>query len=503
MVNRRLAICIILIFGIIYAIFPICMEREGDGLEYAFMVPENAESNNYEYVESVADVFKSQCVHYRTVNGRFALHVAVQIFCGLLPQWMFGVVNGIMFILTVVFCGKFSGANLRHPGVALTLSALIFFYICRTTFDAAYQVGYLWSSAAISGFLLLYKRMGERPGKKVARLILCGVIGLFCGSLHEAFSVPVSILLITHWIIRGWRLTPAQYSMAICFGIGALVELAAPGNFVRLETYTQDNILARIFFIVYHLNMLWLLALAILIARRQMKKCGNEWSVKGYYNANKTYLIAIGVSIMVFAIAGLVYLNTMQGVNLLLTLVILRTLPEQRLNKLWSTLAVAAVVVVIISLSCEMALANTKYREIKRQYFNSDDGIVELPQPLYGYDYRTAEALCIPITWVARAENPSFPEVHIYPEGLKGLKEDADTSYIRTLGDQGWLMVNSKHHPHRFFIEKYLFGKRVDRHPVEFNADALGFVAESDNWCAVAYCNEHKALFEAKVTMEE
>jgi hypothetical protein len=497
--NRALVIGVFILFTLIYYLFTAFKVKEGDGVEYAFMVPESVETNPYQYVENLSDIWHSQCTHYRVVNGRFVLHFIVQIYCRLLPYQAFAISNAFMFLLMTLLMAKLTKLDISDIRKTLVLNCLTFLYICHTSFDTAHQVGYLWSSVGMLSFLVMYRDMRSHNALKI---IPATVAALLLGSLHEAFVIPVSALIILDFLRHRCRITPQQYCMAIAFGIGAIITISAPGNYVRLSTFSRTPIfLAPIFFCI-NLAMGWALIILLLIRRLDRRLPLEKRSIRRFIRQEWVIFSAIVVGLATFAIAGVVYRQALQGINFLFIILILKILTEYKLNKFWLTALTIITLTVLYVVYEHYEIRNMKYTEIQRQYYSSDDGIVVLPQPLYGEQYRKAEILCIPYAWIARTRDRNAPDLHIYPEGLKAVPDDRDTTFLRPLGDEAWLMVNSKAHPRTFLLSKYLFGVKFSEHPIDFSSDALGLVKETDAWTAVAYYNDHKPLFKTEITLQ-
>jgi hypothetical protein len=498
--NRSLVIAIFALFTIIYYLFTAYKVKEGDGVEYAFMVPESVETNPYQYVENLSDIWQSQCTHYQVVNGRFLLHFVVQIYCGLLPYQAFAISNAVMFLLMALLLAKLMRIDLRECRNALCVNCIAFLSICHTSFDAAHQIGYLWSTVAMLCFLVMYRNMQWYRWLAVVGAV---VASLLIGSLHEAFAIPICALLIVDCCRNRGRLSAQQYAMAIAFGIGALITIAAPGNYVRLSTFKTTAIWMAPMQFAINLLMGWALLILLLIKRFDRRLPKPQRRIRAFIRREWVLFTAILVAMMAFAISGVVYRQAVQGINFLFVLLILKVLREYRLSKFWMVMYMLITVVTIYEVAVEYNICNRKYAEVQRQYYGSKDGIVVLPQPLYGEEFRRAEVLCIPYTWVARVKDRTAPDLHIYPEGLKEVPDDCDTTFLRDLGNETWLMVNSKSHPRTFTLAKYIFGIKITQHTVDFSSNALGLVKETDKWTAVAYYNEHKMFFKVRIELQD
>ncbi len=497
--NRALVIGVFILFTLIYYLFTAFKVKNGDSIEYAFMVPESVETNQYQYVENLSDIWHSQCTHFMVVNGRFILHFIVQIYCGLLPNQAFAISNAFMFLLMTLLMAKLTKLDLSDIHKALLLNCLTYLYMSKIFLDTAYQVGYLWSSVGMLSFLIMYRDMRSRNALKI---IPATVAALLLGSLHEAFAIPVSALIIFDYLRRRGHITPQQYCMAIAFGIGTIITISAPGNYVKLSDCNRMPLLLAPMFFCINLNMGWALIILLLIRRQDRRLPLEQRSIRRFIRQEWVIFSAIVVGLATFAIAGVVYRQALHGINLLFIILIFKILSQYKLGKFWLTALVIITMAMMYSNYKHYEICNRKYTEVQRQYYSSDDGIVVLPQPLYGEQYRKAEILCIPYAWIARSKDRNAPDLHIYPEGLKAVPDDRDTTFLRPLGDEAWLMVNSKAHPRTFVLSKYLFGVKFSEHPIDFSSDALGLVKETDAWTAVAYYNDHKPLFKTEITLQ-
>ena len=83
-------------------------------------------------INSLKEIFDSQCVYYMGRNGRFVTHCVVQFFCGLAGKGAFAVCNAVIWPLFVVMLTRVSGFDWRrHVGALFMLMALAF--VCLRT----------------------------------------------------------------------------------------------------------------------------------------------------------------------------------------------------------------------------------------------------------------------------------------------------------------------------------------------------------------------------------
>lgn len=506
MVKRKIASWLIMIsFAIVFFQFADSRFLEGDGVEYGFVVPESTATNKYTPIDSVGDIISSQVTHYQVVNGRFLTHCVVQLFCGILGQDAYAFMNALMFLLLVILVSTYFDVTQDHPGRVLSTTLICFITFFPVRFDPAFQIGYLWVGVAVASFMIMFFKTRTHKAWQIA---LAGVWAFVVGSLHEAFSIPFGAMLLVWLIQRRFKASRLQWVAGICFAAGMIVELAAPGNYVRLGEFEKSPWLVRPLLELMFLPVAWICLAAWIYRKRYMRKVRS----RTIWAELREDMVAPGwgaVMACVFMfLTGLVYRNALIGVNLLLVYLCLRILPRHKMPK-WLYAALIIICAVWIPLrTLDQGLSNAKYRHVWQSYSMSDDGIVELPQPYYGVEYRKAEVLASPYVWRLRRDDADAPELHIYPQGLKAIPEHCDTNALIELGGQGWLMIQSKKNPATFTLTKKVgpqgftdmpFSHRV----IDFTPGSLGFVKETDTWSAVAYVNENKWLFSTDIFMME
>ena len=111
-------------------------------------------------IQTLRDIFVSQCDHYMLRNGRFLVHCVVQLFCGILGVEIFRIFNTIMFVLfcamtTRLVCGTKRASIMWYVVAAFA----IWLFIPRIGFtvlgNIACGVNYLWVGVATLFFILL------------------------------------------------------------------------------------------------------------------------------------------------------------------------------------------------------------------------------------------------------------------------------------------------------------------------------------------------------------
>lgn len=193
-------------------------------------------------LSGIADIVRSQAVHYAIWGGRSVTHFLAQLFL----YWgkpIFNVFNAVMYVLLLIeICTlagkKGSGLNWR---LMLAVHAVLFFLVpffgvVFLWLDGA--CNYLWGTALALIPLLI--AVSERENgffdagwkRGVLALPLCLIAGWT--NENTACGVFAASLLLLVWDkvkgrkVRGWRIAAAAAQM-----IGVALLLLAPGNFAR------------------------------------------------------------------------------------------------------------------------------------------------------------------------------------------------------------------------------------------------------------------------------
>lgn len=230
------AICGIAYFFLIRQYIP-CVED----LVYRFSKINNTP------IDSISDAIFSQIYDYTHINGRFLVHTLVQYFCGMTNPVIFFVISSIVFavlIMTMTWLVRFLNFTIISADkYVLTLGILLLIPRIGMTYfgHIAFVINYLWSSAIYVCFLAIYiylKR--EKPSCKTWQSILLCLFAFIAGTWQESFSIGIAGTLFIYHLISIKDTKGLLLSFLLCFAIGAIVGIFAPGNFVRFSQNVND-----------------------------------------------------------------------------------------------------------------------------------------------------------------------------------------------------------------------------------------------------------------------
>ena len=186
-------------------------------------------------LESIGDVVESQWFGYFDHTGRVVSHFLWQAACFLFAEnkLPLDIFNSAVFTMMTVLIYMHIKGTMKEPDVIL----LLFILVCLFSFVEGFgQVflwvpgvfTYTWMVALVLLFLLPY-----RKGKGYA--VVMFILGLLAGCSVENLSIGCSVVLYIYLYYRRKELHSWEITGAIGFWIGAVILLAAPGNYVRMD----------------------------------------------------------------------------------------------------------------------------------------------------------------------------------------------------------------------------------------------------------------------------
>lgn len=259
-----------------------------DDMEYPFIC--GVEGHNYIYYFS--DIISSQIHHYIHINGRFLIHCMVQWFCSYGDLELYFLISTIFFILILINCSYLIKRRTKNKnGLVYSVLFLALLYLLMpvigSTFfgSVAFVCNYMYSCAVYLLFYAIYIHIKEdKVNYKWYINLLLFFFGIACGSWHESFSIGISgALLIYHsidlYINKNFKEKFSLFFLVLGFGIGTLIVVLAPGNFVRAETVGIGpiNIISRLKGIIFHPFVIVTIFTLIIACFIDMRK-GNKWA---------------------------------------------------------------------------------------------------------------------------------------------------------------------------------------------------------------------------------
>ena len=225
-------------------------------------------------ITSVQDIIPSMAAHANTMNGRLIAHFMAQFFL-LLPDWIFDVVNTLVFVIQIPLIVRISNRtgsqnNLLHAGVFCAMWAYeLAFGEVNLWLDGA--CNYLWNVTVGLLFIQPYVDcfMNEGPGRmrmpKVLFLVLAFVMGGWgeSGSAAFIFMAVVMIALCRFW---QHKKTPAIYFAGLAMAMAGYISMyLAPAQATKGGAMSLMGLLGGLFRCLVRLSDIWVLVVVFAI----------------------------------------------------------------------------------------------------------------------------------------------------------------------------------------------------------------------------------------------
>lgn len=277
----------------------------------------------FQKIENVSDLIESQNVHYMVVNGRYAVHLIVQLFCGKFGLLAFSICNVIVWLSIIYQLMNIADKKISQDTRFLCLSIILIFltFIFRVT--PSVQINYVWVAAAnLLFFRILFKK--EYSSWLLIPLFIFSVI---VGNGNEAFSSGIGVALLIY-VLRSFKTMSLQrWFMTTGYGIGALLLITSPGAWHRLD-YVEDTSLIQILISA----ATGLIPSIILIVTILIIGLRNKSEFRAIITDLWFYLIAFIVCLVFTASTGAVWQRPFCGANFMAVTILMMILKDKILK---------------------------------------------------------------------------------------------------------------------------------------------------------------------------
>ena len=430
-----------------------------DAIGYRFLVSDKLNECSMVPVRSLADVWVSQVHHWHSVNGRFVCHFIVQIFCGLLPQWVWAVANGAVYGFLAWLCARWT--KIFGQGVWIGMATLLI-SVPRLAFSPPMQVNYMWGYVVELSFIYLFLARGNAKSGygSVVRVVVWTVLAFCAGQWNEAFSVPIGVGLVVLFLDRKGRFTGNQWVGFIAFSAGALLLCLAPGNMVRLsgeinEGFKPVDYIRHFTFAFYPLVAGGLIA-CLLFGRKRVSEMFRD------VKKHAVILMLCGIVCGSYVFGLLTGFSSGNRVVAAVPLVVILFL--NLLGRTGRPHFGGLIILLVGGGVCAVARlekareTNTRYEMYDVLYRESSDGRVYVPVSILETDWREDRFASFFITYQRKSEVPGAPAIKLLPEEARGLAEgpakDSDFNAVIPLSERSWLFVRSEKSPARFLLKR-------------------------------------------------
>lgn len=460
--SRYLPLIMAGILGFLFALLPV---QAGDALRYAFIFPDDFYADYIGRVGSLADIWLSQANHWHTVNGRVLTHFIIQIFCGLLPRWLFAILNGCAWMVLFRIVCRLADIRIlsfKWASVVLLLFSVALFPL---TTDIPVQVNYVWTAAVVFGWIMAF--LSSRHSTSVTKNLLFMLWGFIAGACHEGFSIPVCIVLAAYMLAEKGRIGSFRRARIAGFLAGTALLISAPGNRLRisLDSGISFSLLNGIEQSLPALVLPALFIISYLLLKKREKR------VRPGFTETILLILAMASILLSLALRFKYGVRSLFPATILFTILCCRNL--WRLSGAWPLKGIAVCWLAVVAMAAVkiygIAESNSTYREIERQYLESVSkkvpGRVYIPDSKYIHVFCAySEKIKAPaLEETVRSVKPSMPSLRVFPKSFKGMRLERDSNYSVEFMPQAWILARSKANPADFAIEKTLLPGIINR----------------------------------------
>lgn len=248
-VKKISIISLFIAFGIIVYLRTSYQTQLSDDLLYKFVLDDGPLGYNVSYdreVLSLADAIESQNNQYRASNGRYIVHVIVQMFAGSWGWSSFAVFNTLLFLIAILLTGLLviPRQNVKNPiRWVLLFIAFLYLFQCngKLWYSIAGSLNYLYPIALCSSFFIVFNKIRNNQIKlNIFQIISCILLGFFTGWSQESYSVPLAGGVLIWLIYHRKDYKRKIWLLVLPLWLGTILNVIAPGNFVRMG-YQPDH----------------------------------------------------------------------------------------------------------------------------------------------------------------------------------------------------------------------------------------------------------------------
>lgn len=465
----------------------------GDDIHYGFSC---TPGKQHIWISSISQIIESQNSHWLFLNGRYVAHFLVQLFIGMIGQQVFSIVNAVVYVLFMLLISQVAGVDIKNPRafIAMIMMALFSF---QTKFTPSCQIGFIWTFSLVLFYLNLFFKKDFRPQWWIVFVLV--VYSMIAGNGQEALSIGIGGALIIYWAFNMRRMTRTQYLMMLSFGIGALLNCLSPGAISRavaeeggssiINSLVQFFIEARAFYMLL-IVVIW--------------KCYKINIVK-IYKSNMFYWNAWAILLGFNFILGVKSNRQIFGEELMALIISFRLIGSYKIQNVWMFLLGILLTLSYVMIGVSDFQSYRQWKEIKKQYALSENGIVyvDMNRPLEDLWYahmKVADRITFSkigddtYKWVERHSNrflhhfyPGKPDCIIVSPLLRGKDSLNLKSQIILIKFGVYLIIQNKKLPKNPVLKSFSrYGNAIDTivEPIDMSQN---IVIETPYWKARQY----------------
>lgn len=227
-------------------------------------------------ITSILDIIPSMAAHAQTMNGRLVAHSVAQFFL-MLPDWIFDIVNSLMFILPIpliarISLGKGKQNNILHVAIfcAMWVYELAFGQV-NLWLDGA--CNYLWNIGLGMLFIVPFVDYYMFDGQtekfssllSVPFLILSFIMGSWGESGSAAFIFVAAALTVLGCVWQHKKLRPIHLAGILLAVAGYITIYLAPAQADKGGSLSLSSLCFGLAYCLLRLSDMWTLVVAFAI----------------------------------------------------------------------------------------------------------------------------------------------------------------------------------------------------------------------------------------------
>lgn len=363
-------------------------EKTSDDLLYSFKLDNNplGYNNFQEPIETLSDAIESQKNQYFHSNGRFVVHILVQMFAGPWGKKAWSIfLASLMGGSIILFIYYTVPVNKRLNPIYWILASFCFLYLFQDNSLDWYLIclgmNYLYPIFLTLAFLIFIRISSYWRSNNLFFYFLLSFIGLITGFSQECFSLPLSGALFFYLIyslFNHHKIDKKIWTLTLSLWIGTICLVIAPGNFVRLEggksifVSLYDGLLFLI-----NTKLIWLLLITVILIGLK------RFNFKIISKKNYIDVSAFILSILLGLIANS-FPQSFNGVSLFAGILLFKLIAQLEIKSIPRLSLISISLLAVLTVNQIRIIHYTKrfqniYRQYIEDYQNSTTGII--PEP--------------------------------------------------------------------------------------------------------------------------
>lgn len=328
-------------------------------------------------IEGIKDIITSQISMYKNWTGRVPVHTCIQ-FLLYVGTWLYKIINPIIFVIFILLLGKIINKEQNYYKVILPIFLLLFTIkdVGEKFIWLSGSINYLWTGTIVTLMIYYYYKILEKQeniNKKTIPIFL--LLSFLSGWSQENMAFVLGSFIITIFLLNIKKIKNSDkktkitiFLSIILFGIGAMLLLFAPGNFIRFntteKTFHLDNIITNLKGIKY-LIIIYIISLIGALLKN------NKQGIKEVIRKQLIFLIPVAIGLTPMIIISEFYPRAMLAYEIMLIIITINntetTIKNLNLKKLVIAFNMILTILVGYNLITNIAISQNYMKPYKEK----------------------------------------------------------------------------------------------------------------------------------------